>query len=432
MNFRVHARTLLIPTLIGFILVGLWGCSSTKLVKVTVTPAEAEIFLNGSPVGKGEFSRVLDFSRVRTYKFTAKLYKFADGSVDVSYKPKNKTHYEIKLNRIYSIPVPLVEFTIEKTATGLKPTLKRYNTIAYFDPLEPSEMIRGLVQVTDNKAKDFYYGGPVLSPTDDVFIYSILRYKNGKVQSQIWKQEIGSKATTRLSSENDLALFPTFVPDGTAIVYCSNRMSGKFSLWRRSFVGSGWTRISGGLTQDFSSSVSPNGAQIAYTGFPPDGEVLQIWTINIDGRLPTQLCAGFDPQISPDGKKILFLRPSVDTKVPQLWIMDFDGGGETQLTDNTKYIVKDARWSPDGKAIVFASNEGKDSKNRNNFDIWMMMRDGSKKTQLTVNGSHDDKPCFDRRGEQIFFRSNRGGVWNIWSFKLSERFSKSRTGFRVQ
>ena len=38
-------------------------------------------------------------------------------------------------------------------------------------------------------------------------------------------------------------------------------------------------------------------------------------------------------------------------------------------------------------------------------------------TQLTTNGSLDDCPCWDRKGEYIYFRSNRGGVWNIWRFK---------------
>ena len=62
----------------------------------------------------------------------------------------------------------------------------------------------------------------------------------------------------------------------------------------------------------------------------------------------------------------------------------------------------------------------------------MMKADGAAAQQLTTNGSHDDKPCFDRHGEKIFFRSNRGIYWNIWRFKLDKRFSDSRQGFQMK
>jgi TolB protein len=97
--------------------------------------------------------------------------------------------------------------------------------------------------------------------------------------------------------------------------------------------------------------------------------------------------------------------------------MNIEGSGETQLTQNTDYEIFSARWSPDGKWITYASNEGLDSQQRHNLDIWLMTPDGSKRTQLTTNGSYDDSPCWDSKGEYIYFRSNRGGAWNIWRVK---------------
>jgi Tol biopolymer transport system component len=121
--------------------------------------------------------------------------------------------------------------------------------------------------------------------------------------------------------------------------------------------------------------------------------------------------------------------------------MSIDGTEETQLTQtteasdpakiaaaaaNTRDTERDlqlfvqniqGRWSPDGRWIVYASNEGRDSKGRRNFDIWLMAADGSARTQLTTNGSWDDSPCWDRAGELVYFRSNRGAAWNIWRLK---------------
>jgi Tol biopolymer transport system component len=87
------------------------------------------------------------------------------------------------------------------------------------------------------------------------------------------------------------------------------------------------------------------------------------------------------------------------------------------LSQNTNYRIEDPRWSPDGKWIVYASNEGLDSRKVQNYDIWLMAANGSKRTQLTTNGSEDRSPCWDHDGKTIHFLSNRGGAWNIWRFQ---------------
>ena len=99
-----------------------------------------------------------------------------------------------------------------------------------------------------------------------------------------------------------------------------------------------------------------------------------------------------------------------------MWVMNIDGTAETQLMQNIEYDVVDPKWSPDGKWIVFSSDEGFDSKKNRNYDIWLIISDGSKRVQLTTNGSRDDSPCWDHSGKFIYFRSNRGGTWNIWRF----------------
>jgi Tol biopolymer transport system component len=179
----------------------------------------------------------------------------------------------------------------------------------------------------------------------------------------------------------------------------------------------GLSKLTNTQAEDFSPSVSPNDQFVVYVSNPPSAEEPQIWTVPLDAALLTQLREGESPQASPDGKSILFIRQDKITKVKQLWLMGIDGAEETQLTQNTDFDIIDARWSPDGKWIVYASKEGRDSEQLRNFDIWLMAADGSRHTQLTTNGSWDDSPCWDAKGETIYFRSNRGGVWNIWRFK---------------
>jgi Tol biopolymer transport system component len=244
--------------------------------------------------------------------------------------------------------------------------------------------------------------------------------QDGGRYSNIQMQRVGSVAKTRLTYGKYLDKFPAFTPDGKRVVFSSNRTSDNSTLWAVSAdTPAGITKLTNTQAEDYSPTVAPDGQLIGFTSLLPRADEPQIWTVPLGSSLMTQLREGESPQISPDGKQILFVRrdKSSANKARQLWLMSVDGARETQLTQNTDHETIDARWSPDGKWIVYATDEGRDSKSVKNFDIWIMAADGSKRTQLTTNGSWDDSPCFDAKGETVYFRSNRGGAWNIWRFQ---------------
>jgi len=66
-----------------------------------------------------------------------------------------------------------------------------------------------------------------------------------------------------------------------------------------------------------------------------------------------------DPQISPDGTKILYTRNytdvGTDMRYSNIWMINFDGTDHRPLTSG-KHNDSSARWSPDGKQILFISN----------------------------------------------------------------------------
>ncbi len=165
---------------------------------------------------------------------------------------------------------------------------------------------------------------------------------------------------------------------------------------------------------DWLPSTSPDGKTVAYSSIPPNAREPQIWTIDLTSGLPTQLREGVEPHISPDKETIVYVRKDASSGKAQLWQIDIDGGQETQMTQNTDHDCFDPHWSPDGKWIVYCSNEGKDANKVRNFDLWLMTAAGRKRTQLTTNGSLDDFPRWSYDGKSIYFRSNRGGQWNIW------------------
>ena len=79
-----------------------------------------------------------------------------------------------------------------------------------------------------------------------------------------------------------------------------------------------------------------------------------IWTIRVDGSLPTQLTANvsgnYQPRYSPDGSKILFT--SNRTGKRELWYMALNGSGQKAIGLQS-LLVGDPSWSPDGKSVVY-------------------------------------------------------------------------------
>ena len=86
----------------------------------------------------------------------------------------------------------------------------------------------------------------------------------------------------------------------------------------------------------------------------------QIYTINPDGTdlfqvtnfPPATMDFAYAPDFSPDGKRILF--PHDMTGALELYVINADGTGLTQITQDGLFHAA-PRWSPDGSQIVFAT-----------------------------------------------------------------------------
>jgi hypothetical protein len=167
---------------------------------------------------------------------------------------------------------------------------------------------------------------------------------------------------------------------------------------------------------NYQPSVAENGV-IAFT-YRPDyhGQIFslpQIWTLGGENQYPTQLREGQMPAISLDGTQIVYIGSD-----KQLWKMPVNGQNPIQLTNTPVNLEgkKHPSWSHDGKYVLYASDEAKDSKNVANYDIWIICEDGTNPRQLTTNGSVDDIPVVSPDQKYIYFVSNRGfrdGIWRI-------------------
>jgi tricorn protease-like protein len=391
-----------------------------KTVRISTNPDMTTIYIDGVESGIAPLTKTLRFvNKSKRYEIIAKKEGYKEERLIIGFEPEDKKQYDLDLEKIETVSIELVSFEPKVTEKGVKLAIIRQPTLAYLEVIERSPNVKSVTRVTNNEDQSFQIGSPILSPTEDVLVYRVIvEEEEGTSYSNIWKTTIGSFGKTRVTYGKWRDMFPSFTPDGQYLVFSSNRTSANPTLWRiKSDGGGGITNITSTSAEDYRPSVSPDSNTVAYTSNPPGAEEPQIWKINFNGCLPTQLREGEAPQISSDGNKILFVRTDKISGKKQIWHMSIEGISETQLTQNIDYEAIDPKWSPDGKWIVYASDEGFDSKKRKNFDIWLMTADGSKKTQLTTNGSRDDGPCWDHTGKFIYFRSNRGGNWNIWRFE---------------
>ena len=180
------------------------------------------------------------------------------------------------------------------------------------------------------------------------------------------------RATRQLTNSDAADLFPAFSPDGSQIVFSSNR-TGHFELYIRSLApGSEERQITFGGQDVIQPAWSPDGQYLACS-FQGRGGIA---TMPVSGGAVRYLSeSGSGPQWSPDGRTLIYSPFNVETVLQAnrfappstatyLMSVAADGGTPRQLTYPGDPVAahSNARWLGDGRHILFVSGGG----------IWLM------------------------------------------------------------
>ncbi len=177
---------------------------------------------------------------------------------------------------------------------------------------------------------------------------------------------------------------PWLSPDGSQVLYVSDREGGQFALYLMNSDGSDSRRISNIAGSYCYPAWSPDGQMVLYELSGVLG-VMRVDGRPIDGVLQKQLGPGTDPVWSPDGSQIAFAR-YVDDNF-EVFIADANGGNELRLTKNPAADVNPT-WSPDGTTIAFASFRDA------NWEIYTILADGSDLGRVTDDPATDFLPTW--------------------------------------
>jgi Tol biopolymer transport system component len=175
------------------------------------------------------------------------------------------------------------------------------------------------------------------------------------------------------------------------------------------------------------ATITRDGKHIVFTS-TRNGD-LDIYTMDADGsnvkRLTNELGYDGGPFWSYDGQKIAYRaeHPKTPEEVKdykdlfaqglirpgnlEIWVMNADGSNKHQVTRNGAANFA-PYWLPDGKRIIFSSNQA-DPKNGRNFDLYVINEDGTGQERITFHPDFDAFPMFSSDGRRLVWASNRNG-----------------------
>ena len=177
----------------------------------------------------------------------------------------------------------------------------------------------------------------------------------------------------------------------TPIIYSMSSSTGE---------SGGLTAITGdaGQGQDVQPSWSPDGSTIVYSSNRTDGDY-DIWQVTVGNPGSAARLSGVDdpnmwemwPSYNPTGNgRIVFEKRDPSGVSSHIYIRETNGSltGPVVGTASDSFHDGAPAWSPDGNKIVFHSDRG------GNYDIWIVNADGTGLTRLTASNDSDGYPVF--------------------------------------
>jgi Tol biopolymer transport system component/tRNA A-37 threonylcarbamoyl transferase component Bud32 len=174
--------------------------------------------------------------------------------------------------------------------------------------------------------------------------------------SDVWLVDTSRGVPTRFTFDAASEAEPAWSPDGSKVVFQSNRSGGAFNLYAKASSGAG----NEDLLLQSDQSKAPNS-----------------WT--------------------PDGRFLLFR--STDPKTGMdLWVLPLAGDKKPFPFLKTAFEERDGEFSPDGKWVAYQSNES------GKYEIYVQPFPGpGGKFQVSTNGG--TQPRWNKNGKEIFYIS---------------------------
>ena len=191
--------------------------------------------------------------------------------------------------------------------------------------------------------------------------------------------------------------------DTWRILLTSNR-EGDSEIYVVHADGTGAKRLTRSPGWDGFPVWSPDAKKVLYAGRAGS------YVVNPDGRGRRPMPAA--GSWSPDGRKIVFT--SNQDGNAEIYVVNVDGTGRRNLSQSPSTRDYGPQWSPDGERIAFVTDRD------GNREIYVMNADGSDPRNLTRHPLRDGEdgqygPLWSPDGRRIIFTTNRDRTVEIYA-----------------
>jgi tricorn protease len=221
---------------------------------------------------------------------------------------------------------------------------------------------------------------------------------------------------------------PAISQDHIAFIYAED-------LWLANTDGTSAKRLTIDEGIESNPVFSPDGNLIAFSA-QYDGNT-DVFIVPAEGGIPTRLTwhpeADIVKGFTPDGKCVLFTskRAVYTTRYTQLYIVPITGGFPTQLEIPNAYH---ASYSPDGNYMAYTPIgdnflQWKNYRGGCISNIWLFSFQNKSVVKIPQpeDGCNDTGPMW--MGYKIYFRSDRNGEFNLFSYDVASKEIKQLTNF---
>ncbi len=215
----------------------------------------------------------------------------------------------------------------------------------------------------------------------------------------------------QLTFDSQVTLGPVWTVEGREIIFSSGPFLSP-NLFRIAASGSGKRQRLAAVGEDGSeAAISHRTQRLVYTRELLDVNIWRLEVSGSDGKIssPIKLISSTrvdrDAQPSPDGKKIVF--SSNQTGNFEIWICDSDGSNAQPLTSLVGFCGY-PQWSPDGERITFSSLL------KTRWEVYVISANGGKPKRLGSSPANDGGSSCSRDGKWIYFQSDRSGELQVW------------------
>ncbi len=221
---------------------------------------------------------------------------------------------------------------------------------------------------------------------------------------------------------------PAISENNIAFVYAED-------LWIANKNGSNARRLTIDEGVESNPVFSPDGSMIAFSA-EYDGNI-DVFVVSSKGGLPKRLTwhPGWDQvrDFTPDGKSVLFIsrRSTYTNRHAKLYTVSIEGGQPLELPVPTAFS---ASYSEDGKYIAYTPlyevfNQWKNYRGGTQSRIWIFDTETFEVVEIAkpASGGNDTNPQWI--GNKVFFRSDRNGEFNLFSYNMDSKVVAQLTNY---